>query len=356
MQLDDPLIAAHTSSVGIESIGDIAATHQDVVDELRGLDPVITAATFGGLLTAPALQGNGIRIEALVHFAVVYCDGRKQPTRAFTQRSFERVGRGNLGRMEDPAENVFAVLVNTPNGNFRIFEGVREGTAFYLQRILNVIETIPSGRMYGAIRESVNALLKLSEAIAERAGVPENTLGQELPLESIPKEIADRLGHYRGLVRFSNEDLKKLGIQTESLAPFALRKAMREELPRRRLGNTELERFPLVRVGEAIYVLLPTAIASAITRFVIESVVATRQGRKFETSLANEYGFLFAETPLLGDHGSIGLHYTEIEGGFVAAASREVDPGRLLHLLFFVDGLNQFLGDGLRGYNSVLTL
>ena len=40
--------------------------------------------------------------------------------------------------MEDPAEDVFASLVSTPSGNFKILEGIREANGFHLQRILNV--------------------------------------------------------------------------------------------------------------------------------------------------------------------------------------------------------------------------
>ena len=45
--------------------------------------------------------------------------------------------------MEDPSEDVFVTLVNTPRGNYRIFEGISEGAGFYLQRVLNVIEKMP---------------------------------------------------------------------------------------------------------------------------------------------------------------------------------------------------------------------
>jgi hypothetical protein len=109
------------------------------------------------------------------------------PAQVFVRRSFERLGNGYCGLAEDPAEGVFVTLVNTPKGNFRVFEGIREGTGFHLQRILNVVESMPSNPPFTRIRESVECLLKLSDAVAERAGVVENTLGQALPLDAIPK-------------------------------------------------------------------------------------------------------------------------------------------------------------------------
>jgi hypothetical protein len=139
---EDPLISEITATAGEPTIGQLAEAHPEVVLEFRKLDMIGTATTFAGLLTTPRLQANCIRIEALVHLAAAYCVGRGAPTRGLVRRSFERLGAGYCGMMEDPAEDVFATLVNTPRGNFRIFEGVREAAGFYLQRILNVVEGI----------------------------------------------------------------------------------------------------------------------------------------------------------------------------------------------------------------------
>ena len=44
--------------------------HPDVVENLRDLSPIATAASFGSLLTLPELQANCFRIEALVHLRI----------------------------------------------------------------------------------------------------------------------------------------------------------------------------------------------------------------------------------------------------------------------------------------------
>lgn len=46
---------------------------------LRKYDLKSTVTQLSGLLTAPALQANTIRIETLVHLAVAYWRGRLQP-------------------------------------------------------------------------------------------------------------------------------------------------------------------------------------------------------------------------------------------------------------------------------------
>jgi hypothetical protein len=152
--------------VKIPAVGKIVEVYPDIVAEFRKLHPVKTAATFADLLTIPELQANCFRIEVLTHFAIAYCQGRTTPTRALVQRAFERMGTGYCGLMEDPAEDVFVTLVNTPLGNFRIFEGIREGTGFHLQRILNVVERMPDRGPFSRIRNSVHSMLLLSEELA----------------------------------------------------------------------------------------------------------------------------------------------------------------------------------------------
>jgi hypothetical protein len=151
MQLDDLLVAmAQMPFGGHNTIEQVATAHHRVLAELRKMEAIKTTATFAGLLTTPELQANCFRIETLIHLCAAYCDGRGTPMQGFIRRSFKSLGDGYCGIMEDPAEDVFATLVNTPAGNFRIFEGIREGTGFCLQRILNVVEDNPGRQMSNA--------------------------------------------------------------------------------------------------------------------------------------------------------------------------------------------------------------
>ncbi len=300
----------------------------------------------------PELQANCLRIEALVHLAVAYCEGRLAPTKGFAIRSFEGLGDGYCGWMEDPAEDVFVSLVNTPQGNFRIFEGIREGTGFHLQRILNVVERMPERAPYDRLCSSVECLLKLSDAVAARAGVRENSLGQETPLNALPRGIADRLSSARASIRFSEDDLARLEIPKTLLAEFAFSPDDRPELRAQPIGHTELERRPVAFHGQFAYLLLPTAIGSAITRFVIEAALSTGDADAFVRALAAEFAQLFDETPILGGRSGAPIRFQRISGGRIGAIMTEVDPGRFLQLVFFVDGLDGFLQDGLSGANA----
>jgi hypothetical protein len=72
------------------------------------------------------------------------------------RRSSARSGSDDCGRVVAYSETVVdmqalppgpaAKCAHTPRGNFRIFEGVLEGAGFHLQRILNIVESMPNRR------------------------------------------------------------------------------------------------------------------------------------------------------------------------------------------------------------------
>lgn len=334
------------------TIEEIFAAHPEIIVEMRKLDPIRTAASFASLLLMPELQANCLRLEALVHLAVAYCEGHAAPTKAFVKRWFQRLGQGFCGAMEDPAEDVFVTLVNSPQGNFRILEGIREGAGFHLQRVLGVLETMPQQAPYTGIRDSVRSMLVLSDEIAERAKLCENLLGGELPLESLPRGIADALSRCRELIRFSEEDFARLGIATESLSDFEFDPGGRAELAAQRIGHTDIERRPVASRGDSTYLLLPTAVASAVTRFVVESLLSMGGAEALERALCSEYAELFDGTPILGGPTGAPFAFQKIPGGRISSVASKTDTGRLLYLVFFVDGLEGFMKDGLSGTNA----
>lgn len=336
----------------LPTIQEISEEQPKLVAELRELDPIRTAATFGGLLTLPELQANCLRIEALVHFAVSHCVGQRAPTRPTVLRSFECIGHGYLGLMEDPSEDVFVTLVNTPRGNFRIFEGISEGAGFYLQRVLNVVEKMPKTGRYEQIHRSVHSMLSLSEAIAERVGVRENQLGQEFPIAALPREVADKLSHYRKVVQFSIGDLSQLGIDLASLNEFVFDPGSRRGMVTETIGHTILERRPIVVRSESANLLLPTAIASAITRYVVELILSMVAENVFERALADEFSELFHHTPILGVSSGAPIVFSKTEAGRIGAIGKKAVDGHNLLVLFFVDGLDGYLDDGRLGANS----
>ena len=336
---------------GEVSIEELAREYPQVVESFRNLDPVLAAAKFGALLVWPELQANCIRLEALGHLAMAYCTGQDAPSGQLVRESFDHLDQGYCGRMEDPAEDVFAVLVNTSKGNSRLFQGIRESPGFFLQRFLNVVETMPPHGQFRHIRESVDGLLKLSDAIAARASVNENTLGSEMPLAAFPAGLVDRLASASDLVRFTADEIALLGISTGSLSEFLFRLEDAPQLRNQIMGNSDLERRPIGFQNGCYFLLLPTAVSTAISRLIIEKVSSLGLAEQFESVLAAEYGMLFYRSAFLGKRLREPPLFEKITGGGIASVMAEVDPGRFLHAVFFVDGLDGFSRDGFGGMN-----
>jgi hypothetical protein len=83
----------------------------DLLRRLDRLDPIYAASIFAGLLTAPQLQANCYRIEALVHLALALGRGKQKASDKLVAHAFRELGTGLCGLMEDPSEDVFVTAV-----------------------------------------------------------------------------------------------------------------------------------------------------------------------------------------------------------------------------------------------------
>ncbi|MDX2181550.1 MAG: hypothetical protein SFV18_18290 [Bryobacteraceae bacterium] len=332
-------------------LGGIADAAEDLCLALQVFEPIQMASTFGGLLALPKLQANCLRLEALSHLAVAYCSGTRNPASKIVRQAFSKLGRGYCGRAEDPPEDVFVSRVHTTRGNFRIFEGIREGNAFYLQRLLNVVEDMPNDEPFLTIQNTIHALLFLSELVAERAGLREFEIGSDSPLKTLPSDAIGALGSTRRLVCFDALELKSLADKIDLLGAFAFDLRNGSSLIEQSLGHSDLERRPLLAAGRHLYLVLPTAVGSAITRYLLESINALTLGGSLAYSIEREYSRLFSETPLLGIAARANVQFQSVGDLRVGIVEKPVDSQRTLTLFFFLDGLKEFDQSGLCGVN-----
>jgi hypothetical protein len=330
-------------------IREIAEAHEDVVRDVGLVDGVQAAATFGGLMLLPELQANHLRLQALVHLSISDGSGLSSPDRSFVQSSFERLGQGWAGVMEDPSEDVFSAVVQTDSGNFRLREGICEGATFHLQRVLNVMAGMPRGGRFTQMHSSVEALLKLSDAVIARAGLSDYQLGDELPKKELSPQILTRLDEIAELVHFTDHDLLDLGICRDALADFAYDLSSSAELRDDDIFHTRLQRRPVLFRDSSAYFLLPIATGAAVTRYVVESVSEMNQVDVLESAIVAEYARLFRESPLLGEGPNAPIYFQKLREGGIAAAINEVDCGRFLQLILFVEGLEGFAATGYSG-------
>jgi hypothetical protein len=333
------------------NVGVYAARHPSIVATLKPLRASEVIPAVGGLLTLADLQANCFRVEVLGHLAAAFCRGRISPTSGTIKSLFDGLGEGLCGMVEDPAECAFVGLTNTADGNFRIFEGLRDGASFYLQLILDVLESGPDQEPLNLIRKSVTSLLKLSEAVAERAGTPEYGLGQETPVPTLSDGITDSLVLTSSRVTFDLADVAALGIQVDDLSPFIFDPASGAALLEQDIGNSDLERYPLAECDGRFYLGLPTAVASAITRFVVESVKFLQIEKSFEATFAGKVITLMRGAPILGRLTSLHLARTTIDDCLIGYQLIEIDACHFLHFVVVFESLSMFGDKGLNGIN-----
>lgn len=334
---------------GTPKLSTIADENQLLTETFKQFHPVKAASTFAGLLLKKQLQSNCLRLEVLIHLALTFCEGSKSPPAQFICHAFKAIGDGTCGQLEDPAEDVFVSIVYSSRGNYRILEGIWESSGFFLQRFLNIVERLPDTGNLDRFKNSIHALLKLSDSLCERANLARYDLGEPLSDVDLPRKVAAKLADARRIVRFTREDIFRANIEIKDLAPFVFNPRNREALLDQKITNTDLERRPISLDGDDLVFLLPTAVSAAIRRFVVEVLGAGPNREQLLRALTSEYSRTLSETPLFGDTRSGPVIFTSTTAGILSSTVLKVDVGRYLCLVFFLDTLDGFDEDKFTG-------
>lgn len=255
---------------------------------LRPFAPRATITRTAGLLTAPNLQANTVRLELLVHLAVAHCAGKQKPREADLARWLNRyLGQTQSAMFEDPVEDVFITNVATLEGNRRIFESIWEANDYFLQVVLDILSTDTVPRECRELLKPAYALLRLSDCLAERLGLNRWLIEPSTSKGFVPITRATRVGDRARAVTFTNDDLKRNGTTRDALSPFVLRNEDKERLISESTGDSSLDRRPLVDLGDVLVVALPHAVSPAIRRFVLSGLRQIGYLRAFESKLAS---------------------------------------------------------------------
>ena len=305
---------------------------------------------ISGLLTEPSLHANTIRIELLIHLIIAYGSGiQKVKFRQIKSWLNQKLGSTMFSKMEDPVEDVFISNVMTKYGNARIFEGIWESSDFYLQRIYNIIQTLPDKLNTRILISEVHALLRLSEEIASRRRLDRFIMGggkEEGSLKIPSWEILKSLSR---TITFTLNDLKQLGISPTELTPFIFNMNFRNQLGNQVIGNSALERYPIVHHAGRWLVLLPTAISTAVRRHVLEWMSRQGNNESFDQHIVMEYQDFLSKMSLLGSpiiKRKI-LQPEKVASKMLLEVVKLVDEGRYLHIIVIVDSIDGYLRYGI---------
>jgi hypothetical protein len=335
--------------VSLQPISGIFQELPSLKQKLESFHPLKSASIAAGLLSDPAFHANTLRLELLVQLFVAYSRGSRQPSTGDLDWLLNReLGSSSFSLMEDPIEDVFISNVTTSYGNRRIFEGTWESSDYYLQRILNVIETLPDDQDTILLLRQVHAQLRVSDEIADRLGLERYCQGSGEDNGKIRIPSAARIRTLKQAITFSHLDLARLGISPADLTPFIFQPSRRDALKDQEFGDNNLIRYPLVCDEENWVVLLPSAISVAIRQHVLMWMCSKGYQDSFDKQLVMEYRYFFREAPIFGSAvpKEIPLPSKKAENKVLFDVSREVDKGRYVHFLAVVDSISSYQSYG----------
>ena len=321
-----------------------------LIKKLERYCPVTTAAVFGGLLLNPKFQKNCLRLEYLTHLAIAVGNGERTAPYQDLIDAYNSVGN-EYSQLEDPPEDLFAHRIYTRRGNYLVVDGIWEGAGFYLQRFMHLVDSMPDHGLYGAVRNSIHALLKISNFICLRANLEPNSLGDEFGQDRLGGATAAKAAAFKKSVAVSPADLQALGVEFEDIEPFIFDPSTRNLIKEQSLGNSALERKPLAMIGDDIYLVLPTAVSLAIRSSCISALGTGRSRPTFTYNLSKEYSRLISHMKILGGDGiDANLDHDGDEALF--CAQKIIDAGRYINFAFLLDNLEDFEGSGFMGMYS----
>ncbi|MGV1755002.1 hypothetical protein [Agrobacterium sp. CG674] len=263
------LFALGASNEGL-NIRALISRQPKLCTRLEKFDALDLIQTLSGLLTQLENHAATLRIEALIHLAAACCRGIQKATHAHIRGWLNDVLLSDpLGRGEDPVEDVFASIVPSWGGGVVLLEGAWTDNAYYLQNLMAALLRLDGEPWAKAAFHHVMALLLLAREVAIRAGVRRYSMSSTVPGAKI-LVAADNVEAGRAAVRFTLNDLFGFNVIARDISPFVLSPEDWKDGARDSLGNSALERRPLLRQGNDWVVALPTAIGAAARRFVLE--------------------------------------------------------------------------------------
>lgn len=265
---------------------------------LAKLDPAFALATLAGLMTDISFQPHGIRLDWAARSVVAASRGGRRLFRKTLQTVLNtHLTEARVARLEDPVEDFFSQPLRTSWGNFSIFQGHWEGAAACTELILAAFCRLPDGDPKEQTLNQVLALLRLSQALSERAKVSRGDVGDErIPSAPIDIPREKRLRVLRRVVCFSRLDLAALGVDLISLAPFLLDIDKAHSVADSFPGDSPLEFRPLILLGDAVMVAAPANISTAVRALLVHTAVEGGMRQSLAVRLQEQQGLFVQES------------------------------------------------------------
>ena len=236
---------------------------------LEGYSLETTLPLAASLCTVPRFQANSYRLELFVQAVVARCKGKRTPTWQQLQTWLNYfVGDFEIAVLEDPPEDAFVLNVLTAVGDFRVLGGTWEEGEHAASLL---IEAIPDLKLKnsGLLMSPVLALLRMSDAVAARAGLTRWHSERSVSKRALQIDTKTPLIEWERRVVFTTADLMELGIRPEHLEPLVLHPKAHALLAGQSNQESELHRYPVIRIADRFVLALPGAVTYAVRRHIV---------------------------------------------------------------------------------------
>lgn len=343
------MMAAQQADQG-SALAGFAARNAALVRRLHKFSFPKVAKPLAGLLVLPENNVAARRLEGLIHLAAAFCNGDRAPTVALLREWLnEIILKDPIAQLEDPVEDVCVTNVVSWIGNSRLIDGNWPDNDHSLQGIIVCAVQLRNEEWMKPAEAPIRALLRMTEAVAERAGIPRFALTRSPPRQAL-RLGGNTITAAAEYIEFTPSELIAMSIRRSDLLPFEFSPELRAELIGQTIGNTALERRPIVFSEGKTLLILPTAVSAAIRRLVMETAHAAGEIAVLQETLSRYQFELIVRLGLI-EWGIRELDVSEPPADYELIGM--FDEGGYVHFVFVPDSLEEILQDGLRSFDEI---
>lgn len=307
-------------------------------------DKIYAAGIVSGLTTVPDYHANGIRLDWLQRIVLSKANGHREPNFKEIERALNGgLGQAGITHREDPIEDLLCDSLATATGNYRIFAGQWESAPAFTQVMIEAFEALPPGRRKRDTLAAVYAILRLSDAVAERARVDRTSESGGTPFGAVTLPHTAALKQIARRVIFTPRELEQLAINPKALSPFILEDEQLSLIGSNEVGETPLEFHPLLPARKDILVASPASISLAVRAVLVQAAIDGGIGDLFHL-LVLKAQERYAEST--GFWPTIRINLSEPDRDFLRASVCQYDRDRFLHVMQLPCDFNGFPGQG----------
>lgn len=242
---------------------------------LKGYNTLDILQAVAAITLLPANHGKNIRLENIARQAIVF---QNNSTKRVSAQQVEQYLRENYATdpQEDPPVNLFTEVIAFYGGDYLIFPGITESTAFILNNLLPAIFNWPytsiNSQFKNNCSHAVHLMLSISNHVAKKIGYNRYMEGKkEGQFIILPDaEIFEKL---KEAVWISHEEMENLlsshQISRQALTPF-IADINDPAFKDPHIIESPLLKKPILATKEGYLVASPATISFALVEFIRE--------------------------------------------------------------------------------------